>query len=129
MNPETTLRAAPKTESVEYARRLAARTIQTWSLLQAEESVTAIVAELVANAVRHAGTPLELRLVHEEELIRIEVRDGDQRLPILRYPKPEDEGGRGLYIVDRYSTAWGTISAPDGKVVWAEISLGTSPRP
>ena len=30
---------------------------------------------------------------------------------------------------ERYSTAWGTIPAPDGKVVWAEINLGTSPRP
>jgi len=129
MNPETTLRAAPKTESVEYARRLAARTMQTWSLLNVEESVTAIVAELVANAVRHAGTPLEMRLIHEDDLIRIEVRDQDRRMPVLRFPQPEDEGGRGLYIVERYSTAWGTIPAPDGKVVWAEISLGTSPRP
>ncbi|MEO5875437.1 MAG: ATP-binding protein [Streptosporangiaceae bacterium] len=129
MNPETTLRAAPKTESVEYARRLAARTMRTWSLLEAEEPVTAIVAELVANAVRHAGTALELRLVHADGMIRIEVSDRDERLPILRVPQAEDEGGRGLYIVDRYSTAWGTTPAPGGKVVWAEISLGTSPRP
>ena len=63
---ETTLRAAPQTEAVEYARRLAARTMRTWALMEREELVTAIVAELVANAVRHAGTARTAGTLHRD---------------------------------------------------------------
>src|SRR5438034_4144041 len=80
---ETTLRAAPHTEAVANGRRLAARTMRTWSLLNVEEAVTAIVAELVANAVRHARTPLELRLLRKPGRVRVEVRDRSPLIPRL----------------------------------------------
>lgn len=118
---ETTLRSAPRSEAVEYARRLAARTMRTWSLLDREERVTAIVAELVANAVRHAGTALELRLVNNPGAVRVEVRDRAPHLPRLTVPDPLDEGHRGLFIVDRFATRWGAELVPGGKVVWAEV--------
>jgi anti-sigma regulatory factor (Ser/Thr protein kinase) len=119
---ETTLRAAPQTEAVEYARRLAARTMRTWSLIEYEELVTAIVAELVANAVLHAGTMLELRLIRRTGRVRVEVRDRATRMPRLTIPDPEDEGHRGLFIVDRFAAAWGADPVPGGKVVWAEVA-------
>lgn len=128
MHAETTLRAAPLTEAVEQARRLAARTMRSWALSSDEEPVTAIVAELVANAVRHAATPLELRLLRNDGHVRVEVRDRDHRLPRLRHPEPLDDGGRGLFLVDTYAAAWGAEPAPDGgKVVWAEISIAVKP--
>jgi anti-sigma regulatory factor (Ser/Thr protein kinase) len=120
---ETTLRAAPQTEAVEYARRLAARTMRTWSLIEHEELVTAIVAELVANAVRHAGTTLELRLARRPGRVRVEVRDRAVRMPRLTIPGPEDEGHRGLFIVDQFAAAWGADPVPGGKVVWAEVAV------
>jgi anti-sigma regulatory factor (Ser/Thr protein kinase) len=120
---ETTLRAAPQTEAVEYARRLAARTMRTWSLIDHEELVTAIVAELVANAVLHAGTMLELRLVRRPGRVRVEVRDRAARMPRLTIPGPEDENHRGLFIVDRFAAEWGADPVPGGKVVWAEVSV------
>lgn len=121
---ETSLRAGPDTGAVESSRRLAARTMRTWSLLEREEHVTAIVAELVANAVRHARTPLELCLRRLPGRVRVEVRDGSPNMPKLYYPEPLDEGQRGLFLVDRYATDWGASLTPDGgKVVWAEVSL------
>jgi anti-sigma regulatory factor (Ser/Thr protein kinase) len=119
---ETTLRAAPQTEAVELARRLAARTMRTWSLIEYEEPVTAIVAELVANAVRHAGTPLELRLERRPGRVRVEVRDRAAGMPRLTIPAPEDEEHRGLFIVDRFAAAWGAEPVSGGKVVWAEVT-------
>lgn len=119
---ETTLRAAPQSEAVELARRLAARTMRTWSLLDREELVTAIVAELVANAVRHAGTALELRLLRRPGRVRVEVRDRAAALPRMAVPAPLDESHRGLFIVDRFATAWGASQVTGGKVVWAEVS-------
>ncbi|GAB3678099.1 hypothetical protein GCM10027589_48390 [Actinocorallia lasiicapitis] len=133
MLTEKTLRAAPVTDAVEQARRLTASTMRSWSLTGDEEPVTAIVAELVANAVRHAATPLELRLILHDGYIRIEVRDRDHRMPSLGKPQPLDDGGRGLFLVDAYSAAWGAERSPDGgKTVWAEVATGrsrTSPRP
>jgi anti-sigma regulatory factor (Ser/Thr protein kinase) len=120
---ETTLRSAPQTEAVEQARRLSARMMRAWSLLDQEEMVTAIVAELVANAVRHAGTPLELRLARLHHQVRVEVRDRAVEMPKMSIPEPEDEGHRGLFIVDRYATAWGADPVLGGKVVWAEVSV------
>jgi anti-sigma regulatory factor (Ser/Thr protein kinase) len=133
MTSETTLRAAPLSEAVEQARRLTVSTMRSWSLSADEEPVTAIVAELVANAVRHAATPLELKLILLDAYVRVEVRDRDHRMPILKKPGPLDDGGRGLFLVDAYSAAWGAERSPDGgKTVWAEIATGrsrTSPRP
>lgn len=135
---ETTLRVAPSSEAVEFARRLAARTMRTWSMLDREEQVTAIVAELVANAVLHAGTALELRLIKSPGAVRVEVRDRASRLPQLTVPEPMDEEHRGLFIVDRFASRWGAdLVAGGGKVVWAEVdqvpvvseSGRTSPRP
>ncbi|WP_019630432.1 ATP-binding protein [Actinomadura atramentaria] len=120
---ETTLRAAPQTEAVEYARRLAARTMRTWSLLEREELVTAIVAELVANAVRHAGTALELRLLRGADRVRVEVRDRAPQMPRMTVPGPLDESHRGLFIVDRFASRWGAEAVTGGKVVWAEVAV------
>ncbi|MBA9006248.1 MULTISPECIES: ATP-binding protein [Thermomonospora] len=119
---ETTLRAAPQSEAVELARRLAARTMRTWALLEREEQVTAIVAELVANAVRHAGTVLELRLLRRSDAVRVEVRDRASAMPKMTVPAPLDECHRGLFIVDRFSTDWGAVPVTGGKVVWAEVA-------
>jgi anti-sigma regulatory factor (Ser/Thr protein kinase) len=114
---------------VEEARLLAARTIKAWSLPTVEEPVIAIIVELVANAVRHAKTDLILRLCRRNSRIRIEVADSDPSLPVLTEPAPLQEGGRGMLIVNRYSTTWGTIPTRHGKTVWAEIDLDSVSTP
>ncbi|WP_289008109.1 ATP-binding protein [uncultured Thermomonospora sp.] len=120
---ETTLRTAPQSEAVELARRLSARTMRTWSLLDREEQVTAIVAELVANAVRHAGTVLELRLQRRPDAVRVEVRDRASTMPKMTVPAPLDESHWGLFIVDRFASSWGATPVTGGKVVWAEVAI------
>jgi anti-sigma regulatory factor (Ser/Thr protein kinase) len=122
---ETTLRAAPQSEAVELARRLSARTMRAWSLLDREEQVTAIVAELVANAVRHAGTAMELRLLRRPGAVRVEVRDRATALPRLHTPGPLEESHRGLVIVNAFATAWGAAQVSGGKVVWAEVATAS----
>jgi anti-sigma regulatory factor (Ser/Thr protein kinase) len=128
---DSTLRAAPQTEAVVRARGMVVRTLRKWSLADQEEPVMAIVAELVANAVRHAGTPLEVRLVRKPRGVRVEVHDRASKLPRLSVPRIEDEEHRGLLIVDHYASAWGADLLPGGKVVWAEVNadVDTSRRP
>jgi signal transduction histidine kinase len=126
---EISFRWPPRIGAVEEARLLAARTIRAWSLTVIEEPAIAIIVELVANAVRHAKTDLILRLCHRSSKIRIEVADRDPSPPVLTEPAPLQEGGRGMVIVDLYSTAWGTTPTAYGKTVWAEIDLESAPVP
>lgn len=114
---------------MEEARLLSARTMRSWSLTAVEEPVIAIIVELVANAVRHAKTDLILRLCCRNSRIRIEVADHDPSPPVLTEPNPLQEGGRGMVIVNRYSTVWGSTPTPGGKTVWAEIDLDPAPVP
>jgi anti-sigma regulatory factor (Ser/Thr protein kinase) len=121
---EVTFHGPARTQTVEDARRLSAETMSAWSLPEFEERVTAIVAELVANAVRHARTAVDLSLIRRGSRLRIEVRDGDPAPPRRRDPEFLDENGRGMLIIERYSTGWGSIPQPDGKIVWVEVDLG-----
>jgi hypothetical protein len=119
----------PLVRAVVEARSLSERTMREWALTGLEEPVTAIIAELVANAVLHAGTDLTLRLSCANSRIRIEVDDQDPRPPVMAEPAGLQEGGRGMVIVALYSTAWGFVPRLGGKTVWAEIDLASTPLP
>ncbi|WP_169336551.1 ATP-binding protein, partial [Nocardiopsis prasina] len=45
------------------------------------------------------------------------------RLPRIRSAGADDEGGRGLYLVDQLAARWGSRPTPDGKAVWFEVPL------
>lgn len=66
---------------------------------------------------------LVLRLRRGETAVWAEVFDQDLRLPRIRVADEEDEGGRGLYLVERLSSRWGSRATRDGKWVWFEIAL------
>jgi hypothetical protein len=56
--------------------------------------------------------------------LHIGVGDGDPRLLRLVTPAPEAEGGRGLWLVEQLSQAWGVHPHPaGGKVVWCTLNL------
>lgn len=94
---------------------------------QSSEAET-IVAELVANAVEHAETALEVRVLRRGGSLRIEVDDDGRGWPVLRDPEPLAERGRGLFIVDHLSERWGIDRhARDGKTIWAEMSCSRDP--
>ncbi|WP_343244723.1 ATP-binding protein [Streptomyces sp. SID11385] len=58
--------------------------------------------------------------------LRIAVRDEGQcgRQPVSPRQDPQDEHGRGLFLVSAMSLSWGTQEAEQGSglVVWAELS-------
>lgn len=115
------LRTRPVTVAVEQARHLVHARLSEWSLLDLEELVATVAVELVANAVRHARTELELRLCLREGRVVVEVLDYDENLPDVAPADPDDDHGRGLRIVQALAPRWGTTLIPGGKVVWAEI--------
>jgi hypothetical protein len=66
-----------------------------------------------------------LRLRRGEKAIWVEVFDQDLRLPRIRSAGENDEGGRGLYLVDQLARRWGSRPTAEGKAVWFEIPTRT----
>jgi len=40
--------------------------------------------------------------------------------------QPDDEGGRGLKIIESLATDWGTAASPSHKIVWFELATESS---
>ncbi|HEX5297219.1 MAG TPA: SpoIIE family protein phosphatase [Streptosporangiaceae bacterium] len=107
---------------VASARRQVAETLANWGLHDAAFTTELVVSELVTNAIRHAQSPIQLRLIRDRTLI-CEVSDGSSTAPHLRRARAFDEGGRGLLLVSRLALRWGSRQTPHGKTIWAEQAL------
>ncbi|AKL64238.1 SpoIIE family protein phosphatase [Streptomyces goshikiensis] len=104
-------------------RAAAMRQLTDWDLEEIAFATELLLSELVTNAVRYGGEPIQVRLIHDRSLI-CEVYDGSSTSPRLRQAASTDEGGRGLFLVAQLAQAWGTRYTADGKVIWAEFTLG-----
>ncbi|MEU3604408.1 SpoIIE family protein phosphatase [Streptomyces sp. NPDC035033] len=103
------------------ARRLARRALVRWGLEELTDSVELLVSEVVTNAVRYAERPVTLRLLRTD-VLRCEVGDDSPQLPRQRRARETDEGGRGLFLVNRLARRWGATRLSGGKVVWFELA-------
>ncbi|MEU3189274.1 SpoIIE family protein phosphatase [Streptomyces sp. NPDC006992] len=112
----------PRAQTARQARRLARRALTRWGLEELSDSVELLVSEIVTNAVRYAERPITLRLLRTD-VLRCEVGDDVPQLPRLRQARATDEGGRGLYLVNRLARRWGATRLSTGKVVWFELPV------
>jgi anti-sigma regulatory factor (Ser/Thr protein kinase) len=78
-----------------------------------------LTSELVTNAVRHAGTPMELT-VTVSDCVTVMVHDIGEGEPQIT---AKDVGGWGLRFVDTLSSRWGVLPAEPGKIVWFDLPL------
>jgi serine phosphatase RsbU (regulator of sigma subunit)/anti-sigma regulatory factor (Ser/Thr protein kinase) len=64
-----------------------------------------------------------LRIRKGQTSVWVEVFDSDLRLPRIKMAGENDEGGRGLYLVDQLAIRWGSRPTEDGKAVWFEMLI------
>lgn len=112
---------AARPEAAAEARHLVTAACSAWSRNGVCDSAALVVTELVANGVRHAATPLTLRIVPIARGLRLEVADDSTRGVRVKDARLLDEGGRGLFLVDALAGRWGVDAHPVGKRVWAEL--------
>ncbi|CAN5740811.1 ATP-binding protein [soil metagenome] len=93
------------------------------------ETACLLTSELVANAVVHAGAPVELIVDLDLSRLAVEVIDGSTEGPALGRPETLDTCGRGLDLVDRLSDAWGVTHVQPGKSVWFALGDWTLGSP
>ncbi|TWF90387.1 anti-sigma regulatory factor (Ser/Thr protein kinase) [Kitasatospora viridis] len=86
-----------------------------------------VASELVTNAVIHgsgrSGGLIFVRFEGSVEQLRIEVHDSSRALPTVQSASLDDEGGRGLHLVELLGAAWGSEGSDVGlsKRVWAIV--------
>jgi anti-anti-sigma factor len=116
---------APRQARAEVREATAGRISQSES-----EVAVLMTSELVTNAVVHPvhqdGATIGLRIGADDGRVRVEVTDSGRGFePAERTPDPNAVGGRGLVVVDRGSTRWGT-SQDNRFSVWFELASGQS---
>lgn len=90
-------------------------------------TATLLVSELVANAVLHSGTPLEVVVRCDGDRVRVEVHDENRQLPVRKHYSNLSGTGRGLMLIERMATDWGSDRTAGGKVVWFELDGRAAP--
>jgi hypothetical protein len=112
------------------ARRFVRTAVERWHVTHLLDRAELVVTELVTNTVVHALTPMTVTISRRSPAVpsgqgalRIAVRDADGNLPALRTPSVLLSAGRGLHLVDHFTTAWGAASTSSSG------SIPTSCRP
>lgn len=85
-----------------------------------------VVAELVANAIRHAKPLSDGAIrVHwkvKNNVVEVEVSDGGgATIPKPSPPTTWGPSGRGLRIVRSLAHEWGVLDDANGRTVWASV--------
>lgn len=120
LTDEVRLPAGP--DSSARVRRLTRSVLESWGLGGLGEVAEQLVAEMVANVVRHTGArSFGLRVTRRTGGVRFEVHDPSRALPCLIIGDPEDDSGRGLQLVNLLSDRWGADLMSRGKSVWFEL--------
>ncbi|MBD0844518.1 ATP-binding protein [Streptomyces sp. TRM68416] len=107
------------------ARRLTRGRLSGWAVCEDTcDTAALVVSELVTNAIVHTASRHIVCELHDgEDLVRIAVRD-QGCTPSEPHPaaqRPDEEHGRGLFLVDALCHAWGAHEHGPGLLVWAEL--------
>lgn len=108
--------------AVALVRERATERLRAWGLEDLVFTTELVLSELVTNAIRYAGGPVEVRLIRAE-CLTCEVSDPSATQPRMRRARLTDEGGRGLYLVAQLTNRWGSRYTRQGKTIWAEQEL------
>jgi LuxR family transcriptional regulator, maltose regulon positive regulatory protein len=103
-----------------FAREVCGR----WGLQGLADAAALLASELVALAVLHARTALELRVELRGPWLHVEVRDQDPDLLGLLVAREETDRRLSLLIVDQVASSWGVRQeAAGGKTAWCTLKL------
>ncbi|GAA1237006.1 ATP-binding protein [Streptomyces rhizosphaericus] len=105
------------------ARRIVRTTLSGKADDEYTDDVVLVADELVGNAVEHVGAAIDISLDLYPWGAVVQVRDrGEDTAAVPGMPLAageDDEGGRGLFLVDILASAWGVQRDSKGKRVVA----------
>jgi hypothetical protein len=96
------------------------------------DTAALVISELVTNAIVHTASGVVVcELIDGDDLVRIAVRD-EGCAPGEPHPspqRPEEEHGRGLFLVDALCRSWGAQEHGPGLLVWADLPRSADTAP
>jgi len=123
----TELALASLPDAPSCGRLLVQRYLSAWGIAHMIDEAQLVMSELLTNAVKASAefTTIQIRLaVLGGTSLLIEVRDCNPEPPVLKDASGDNEGGRGLMIVDALCERWGYYHPTQGsKAVWAELLI------
>jgi len=81
------------------------------------DDVTLVASELVTNVVQHTNAGGLMEAWGDDPFV-LNVTDFGTALPSSQ-AEADDQGGRGLHIIEELADDWGTTPHEHGKTVWA----------
>ncbi|HUC57253.1 MAG TPA: SpoIIE family protein phosphatase [Streptosporangiaceae bacterium] len=108
----TAVAPAPRHEFAQSGRSGSSSGLDDW-----------VDSPLTGDFVSAEGQEFILRIRKGAESVWVEVFDYDLRLPRIRMAGENDEGGRGLYLVDQLAERWGSRPTDEGKAVWFQMPI------
>lgn len=133
-----TAEAAARQELVLVAEPAAVRQARAWMSELARSLIAEprrpdlelVITEVVTNAVRHgaAGGELLVAATPKPEFLCVQVTDeGAGLVPRPGAMASDENGGFGLFIIERLSRRWGVTRENRHTRVWFEFDYGGSP--
>ncbi|KQU70896.1 ATP-binding protein [Phycicoccus sp. Root101] len=117
-----TYSVAPDPRAVAHARHFAHTTLASWDIDEGTVSNAVLcLSELVTNALLHTDAGCEVRVLLDQGVMTATVRDSGSTVvvdPSSVTKDPLAAHGRGLQLVDAFSTRWGSQLDAAGMSVW-----------
>jgi anti-sigma regulatory factor (Ser/Thr protein kinase) len=84
-----------------------------------------VISEVITNAVRHGGSgDMVVAVTPKAGFLCVQVTDtGDGFAPRPRAFEPDDDGGFGLFLVERLTRRWGLTREDRNTRVWFEFDF------
>jgi anti-sigma regulatory factor (Ser/Thr protein kinase) len=132
MSPQTHLSLAALPTAPACARGHARSVVCEWGLADLADAAELLTSELVTNAVlasqrlsARADQPampvVGLRIITDGVSVVVSVWDASDEMPARREASPDQDGGRGLMLVESLGQDWGSYRTANGKVVWVRL--------
>lgn len=108
-------------------RRIGAAKLHHWGLSELVDDAESAISELVTNALLHGtGDRVSFRFLLSVNVRALEVDDGSPERARINAADPDDENGRGMFIVNALSNLCGV--SPDGTKTWCTFTIPTAAR-
>ena len=120
-----TFTVAPQPHSVPHARERVIELAEPFVDDGRIADLRLVISEVITNAVRHGGSgDVLVGVMPKQGYLCVQVTDtGDGFAPRPRAFEPDDDGGFGLFLVERLTRRWGITRESSNTRVWFEFDF------
>jgi anti-sigma regulatory factor (Ser/Thr protein kinase) len=124
-----TFTVAPQPHSVPHARERVIELAEPFVEESRIADLRLVISEVITNAVRHGGNgDMLVAVTPKHGYLCVQVTDtGDGFAPRPRAFEPDDDGGFGLFLVERLTRRWGLTRENNNTRVWFEFDFDAEP--